>query len=412
MKKFIAIIVVLIPLGFLGWKIYDKIANPKQGFIPPKGGVAVAVETAPVDRREMRDVGLFTGSLLPDSQFNVASKISGRLKKLEVQIGDFVENNRLIALLEDDEYAQQVEEAQARLEVTKANVEEARSAIGVAKREFERSKELRQKNAASDSDLDRAQSDYEVQEARYKVTQAKVIQEEATLKASQIRLSYTRIPVSWEEKDQNKRVIGERFVDEGALIAPNTPIVSVLDIDPMKAVIHVIERDYSSIRIGQEADITTDAFPEEKFVGKVLRVAPLLKETSRQARVEIEIPNTDYRLKPGMFIRARIEFSLKQDAQTVPVSALIRYHGNQGVFLVNPNEKKVSFITVTTGIMDNERAEILDPPLSGSVVTMGQHLLEDGSSVILPEQASQESQIPDKQEDVAPRKDSSSTGAR
>jgi RND family efflux transporter MFP subunit len=412
MKKFIWVVIILVPLGYLGWKIYYKVTHPEQGFMPPRGGAAVAVEIAPVETREMRDIGLFTGSLTPDSQFNVASKISGRLKKLEVQIGDFVSNNQLVALLEDDEYAQQVEEAQATLDVAKANMEEARSVIGVAKREFERIKELRDKKAASDSDLDRVQTDYEVQEAKYKVAQAKVIQEEAALKASQIRLSYTKISASWEEKDQNKRVIGERFVDEGALIAPNTPIVSVLDIDPLKAVIHIIERDYSSIRIGQEAEITTDAFPREKFVGNVIRVAPVLKETSRQARVEIEISNSDYRLKPGMFIRARIEFSRKPDAQTVPVSALVNYHGNRGVFLVDSTEKKVKFIPLTTGIVDNEWAEILEPKLSGSVVTLGQHLLEDGASVILPEQASPGSQTPDKAPDVPPQKDSAPTGAK
>jgi len=412
MKKIIAIIIVLILVGALGWKIYQKITHPTQGFMPQRGGAAVAVDIAPVETREMRDVGLFTGSLLPDSRFNVAAKISGRLKKLEVQMGDFVENNRVIALLEDDEYAQQVEEAKAQLEVAKANVEEAGSAIGVAKREFERLTELRRKNAISDSDLDRARSDYEVQEAKYKVAQAKVNQEEAALKASQIRLSYTKIPVSWEEKDPDQRVIGERFVDEGAMIAPNTPIVSVLDLDPMRAVIHVIERDYSSIRIGQEAVIETDAFPGETFTGKVVRVAPILKEASRQARVEIEIPNPDFELKPGMFLRAKIEFSRKQEAQTVPVSALIRYHGKQGVFQVDAGAKKARFITVTTGIVDNERAEILKPALSGSVVIMGQHLLEDDSSIILPEQEPAKPTSPDDQEGVSPGKDAASRGAR
>lgn len=386
MKKIIIPLIILGLLGALGWKIFNKVKSQEEsGGGPPGGNVAVAVEIAPVERKEMVDTGNYTGSLLPNSQFNIASKISGRLEKLEVQIGDRIDNNTVIATLEDEEYAQNLEEARARLAVAKASVEEAGSAIGVAQREYERMKELREKDAVSDSDLDQARSDYEVQEAKYKVAQARVNQEEAALKTSEIRLSYTKIQASWEDQDDDVRVIGERFVDEGALIAPNTPIVSVLDLDPMKAVIHVIERDYASIKIGQEAEITTDAYPAETFTGKVLRVSPILKESSRQARVEIEIPNPDFKLKPGMFIRASIEFERKPDAVTVPVSSVVRYNKEQGVFLVNMDEMKVSFVPVTTGIIDSESAEIREPAISGYVVTLGQHLLEDGSSVIIPE---------------------------
>ena len=84
----------------------------------------------------------------------------------------------------------------------------------------------------------------------------------------------------------------------------NAPIVSILDIHSLTAVIHVIERDYSKVRVGQKVIVTTDAFPGSTFTGKIVRIAPLLKETSRQARVEIEVPNRDRLLKPGMFIRS------------------------------------------------------------------------------------------------------------
>jgi RND family efflux transporter MFP subunit len=403
MKRFFVIIVILALVGGLGWKIYQKIVAAKPTDMGPKGNPAVPVEAASVSKATLRDIEFFTGTLLPESQFTVAPKIAGRLEKLKVNIGDPVKNGQLIAELEDDEYSQKLEEDTAKLEVTKATVGECASSLEGARKEFERVKELRQKNAASDSDFDRAEEQFKINESKYKVALARVIQDEASLKSSQIRLSYTKIYAAWD-KGEEDRVLGERFVDEGAMLAPNTLIVSILDIEPLRAIIHVIERDYSSVKIGQSAKITTDAFPGETFFGKIVRVAPLLMESSRQARVEIEIPNKDRRLKPGMFIRAEIEFGIHTDVTVVPVSALSRYHGTQGVFLVEGQNKKARFVPVTQGIVEGDLAEILNPPLSGSVVTVGQHLLEDGSSIILPdlttgEKAKQgkDSQAPDKE---------------
>jgi RND family efflux transporter MFP subunit len=150
-------------------------------------------------------------------------------------------------------------------------------------------------------------------------------------------------------------------------------------------VIHVIERDYSEVRTGQEAILTTDAFPGRNFTGRVVRVAPLLKETSRQARVEIEVPNRDRLLKPGMFIRAQIQFARHENATVVPVTALAKRNNQQGVFIVDIKNMKAHFTPVTVGIVNGDLAEVVKPSLSGSVVTLGHHLLEDGSAIILPE---------------------------
>jgi RND family efflux transporter MFP subunit len=226
-------------------------------------------------------------------------------------------------------------------------------------------------------------SEYTNQEAKVKVAKAQVAQKKAALKAAQIRLSYAQIRVSWNDK-KGSRVVGERFVDEGAMLAPNTPILSVLDINTMIAAIHVIERDYPQIRIGQEASVTTDAFPGKFFSGKIVRIAPLLKETSREARVEIDVPNKDGLLKPGMFVRVEIQFEKHPGATVVPFSALVKRGGRQGVFMTGSDNKTAHFVPVTSGISDGERVEILSPTLSGWVVTLGHHLLEDGSPIILP----------------------------
>jgi RND family efflux transporter MFP subunit len=382
MKKLVALVVILAFAGLLGWQIQRRVAaRSVAGAGSGRGaGAAVPVEVAPVGKAIMRDAPRFTGSLMARSYFVVAPKTAGRLEKLMVNIGDPLSRGQLIALLDDEEYAQQVEQARAELQVAQANVEEARSALEIEQREHQRMQALRAKSIASESELDASEARYQGQEARHKVALAQVAQKEAALKAAEVRHSYTRINASWEG-GADTRVVGERFVDEGAMLRANDPIVSILDLSYLTAVVHVIERDYSKIALGQQVALTTDACPGRTFTGTVVRVAPLLKEESRQARVEVEVPNQEGVLKPGMFVRAEIEFGRVPDATVVPVSALARRNGEQGVFLADLEQKKAHFVAVTPGIVNEDQVQVVSPPISGMVVSVGHHLLEDGSAI-------------------------------
>ena len=383
MKKSVVIIIILAGLGFLGWQIYQKASDSRKGFKHERRNVPVAVEVVPIKKASILQVGRFTGSLYPLSEFILAPKIAGRLEKILVNIGDTVKSGQMVAILDDDEYRQQVSQAAAEKEVAQANLQERKSTIENAKREYERAVALRKKKILSESKFDAAESEFKTQQARLKVAIAQLSQKEAALKIANVQLSYTQIKVP-ENNTTGCRVVGERFVDEGAMLAPNTPIVSVLDIGKLIAAIHVIERDYPKIQLELEAVLSTDAFPGRTFAGKVIRIAPFLKEKSRQARVEIEIPNAQKLLKPGMFVRVQIQFDEHENATVVPVAALVKRNGTQGLFLADFQEQKARFIPVTVGIVNSVHAEVLNPPITGSVVTMGHHLLEDGALIILP----------------------------
>jgi len=387
MKKFFTIVIAIAGIGFLSWQIYEKTSGSKEGFGSRRGNPAVAVETAPIQKASIKDVGRFTGSLSPQSEFMVAPKIAGRLEKILVDIGDVVTADQLVAVLDDEEYQQQVYQAVAELEVARANLVEVKITSENAKREYERTVALREKKIASESQLDAAESEYKTQQAKLQVANAQVSQKQAALNMAKVRLSYTRIRVPPNHASQ-QRVVGERFVDEGSMLAPNTPIVSILDIGTLIGVINVIERDYPKIKPDLPAVINTDAFPGQTFSGKVIRIAPLLMEKAREARVEIEIPNQRMLLKPGMFVRVQMEFELHENATVIPQAAVVKRDGRQGVFVVDRQEKKARFIPVTLGIVNEARAEILKPELTGEVVTLGQHLLEDGANIILPNEMS------------------------
>jgi RND family efflux transporter MFP subunit len=382
MKRAIAILVILAMLGGLGWKVYQKLSATKS--LDAKKAVAsVAVEVAPVRQATIHDVAPFTGTLAARSEFVVAPKVAGRLVKLLADIGDEVKNDQLIAVLDDEEYSQQVAQAEAELEVVKASVEEARGNLDAAQSEFDRVEALRAKKIASESELDEARSQYRTALARHKVALSLITQKEASLRAAQVRLSYTQIRARWSV-GSDTRLVGERFANTGAMLPANEPIVSVVDIEDLTAVIHVTEGNYAKVQVGQTVDITCDAY-EKPFTGHVVRVAPLVKEASREARVEVNVVNTDRLLRPGMFIRARIELARHENATVVPEAAIAKRQEKEGVFVADLAKKTATFVPVVRGIEEADLVQVVEPALHGYVVTLGQHLLEDGMSISLPE---------------------------
>jgi len=382
MKRVAIVVLAVAILGAVGWEVRRRIAESSKKEDLKGRKLAVAVETAPVKRATVREIGAFTGSIIPRSQFVVAPKVSGRLKKLTIDIGDKLAAGQELALLDDEEYALQVAQAKAELAVAKTRVDAARADLTVAKREYERYGALRLKDVATESELDLSKATYDAKEALCRVAEAQVAQSEAALKASEVRLSYTRIPATWEGGGA-ERLVGERFADEGTQLAPNTPVVSIVDISSVIAVIYVTERDYPRITIGKTVSISTDAWPRREFEGKVARIAPVLKESSRQARIEVDIRNADYALKPGMFVRAGILFQEHADATVVPMAALAKREGGRGVFQVDAATNTVKFVPVEVGIIEGDLAEVKAEGLVGPVVTLGQHLLSDGTGITI-----------------------------
>lgn len=382
MKKILTALIVILLLGLSSWKLYEKLTSDKDNQRNVTREKVHMVGVQPVRIGSISDTGEFRGSLKPASQFVVTSKVSGRLKKLFVDMGKRVKKGQLIAIIEDDEFIQKFEQAKAELNVARAELEKSQKTLELAGREVERARLLREKKIISEAELDEIETGYASKLSELNVRKAELIKKESALKMAELELGYTQIRALWEGED-NHRVIAERFVDESSMLQVNTPVVSVIDIDHLVAEIHVSERQYIRLRPLQDVTVTVDALPGKSFSGKIKRISPFIKEASREAVVEIDIPNPDGLLKPGMFIRVRIEFEHHKDITLVPLSSLIRLNGKEGVFVIDEERMEARFIPLKLGIKDAHYAEVIEPPLSGLVVTLGQHLLKDGSPVII-----------------------------
>jgi RND family efflux transporter MFP subunit len=151
-------------------------------------------------------------------------------------------------------------------------------------------------------------------------------------------------------------------------------------------VVRITERDYPRISKGDSVTIATDAYPGEIFSGTVTRIAPVFSEQSRQARVEFEVENADNRLKPGMFVRTSLILEVKEEATIIPDGAIVRRNDENGIFLLGADRQTVSWHPVEIGIREGKRVEVTSAEgVSGEVITLGQQLLNDGSSVHIAE---------------------------
>jgi RND family efflux transporter MFP subunit len=351
---------------------------------------AVPVEVATVERGPIERRRAFTGTLEARAEFVVAPKVSGRIEGLDVDLADAVRRGQVVARLDNAEHVQAVTQAQADLAVAQANLAEAKSLLTIAQRELQRLDRLRERGVSSEAQLDVAKAEHLAKQAHVAVTRAQVTRARAELETARIRLGYTRVAADWRGGD-DERVVAERYVDEGETVSANAPLLRIAELDPLTAVVFVTERDYALLRPGQRAVLATDAYPGEAFRGTIARIAPVFRESTRQARVELRVENPGRRLKPGMFVRATVVLERVEDAVIVPERALATREGREGVFVVADDGASVAWRPVRVGIRDGGRVQVAaDGPgaLGGPgtrVVTLGQQLIADGSVITVAE---------------------------
>jgi RND family efflux transporter MFP subunit len=344
----------------------------------------VPVEVAPVETGTIRTLRTFSGALEARSAFAVSPKIGGRLTEIFVDIGDPVQRGMVVARLDDAEYQQDLAQVEAELLVARANLAEAESTLEIAKRAMERTLTLSERGVASASELDASRSELLAREANVEVQHAQIARVEAAVASARIRLGYAEVQALWAGDDVS-RLAAERFVDEGQTVTANTPLLQIVDIDPLSGIFFVTEKEYAYLRSGQKVDVRTDAYPEQVFTGTIERIAPVFREDSRQARVEISVPNPDLRLKPGMFIRANVEVRREDNATIVPAESIVTRSDVQGVFTVAADGQHAEWHSVAVGIREEKRVQIKGAGIEGQVVTLGQQLIEDGSAIIIAE---------------------------
>ncbi len=388
MKKVVIALVAVMFAGALYWLLRGGSAAPGAAAAGGAGAgrPTLTVELGPVARQAMIDVVTVVGTLEGQASVEVASKVAGRLEEVAVRIGDRVARGGLLARVESRELAEQVRQADASFDVARATVRQREADLKFSQTNLERSRSLFERSLLPRQTLDDADARYQSSQAQLDLARAQFNQAQARLDELKITLAATEI------RSPVNGFVGKRLLDPGAFVSSNTPLLSVVELDRVRLVAYVVEKDLRRVRVGSAADVEVDAFPGEVFRGRVARVAPVLDPATRTAQMEVEVPNGDYRLKPGMYSRVKLTVATKAAALTVPVNAVVTLEGARGVFQVKDgtaggkdgSSKEADFVKVETGLEDGTRIEVLSGLSDGAqVVTIGAAALRDGDPVTI-----------------------------
>ena len=336
----------------------------------------MVVELAAAKRTSMSQEVRVVGNLIGEATVAVAPRTAGRVQDVFVRLGDPVSRGARIAKIEDFEIVEQVKQQEAAQEVAAATIRQREADLQLALTNVERSRNLFQRQLLPKQTLDDNEARYQAAVAQIDLAKAQSTQSKARLDELKINLANTLIvsPVTG--------FVARRAVDPGAFVSQNAPIVDVVDISRVRLVVNVVERDLKDLKTGAGAKVEVDAYPGEMFQGKIARVAPVLDPATRTAPIEIEIPNPNNRLKPGMYARVGITTDVKKDTLVVPVNAVADLGGRRGIFQ-HLNGVAV-FRTIELGTEGDEFIEVTGGLKEGDqVITTGARALRDGDRIQL-----------------------------
>src|SRR5580704_15807167 len=338
-----------------------------------------------VRRAPLSNTLSIAGEFLPYQEVELHAKVAGYIRNINVDIGDRVRTGQVLAVLEIPELSAELEGANAgvrhsREEITRAQNEVSRAeadhdALHAAASRLKQASEARP-GLIAEQELDDATAKDRSAEAQVEAAKSALSASRQQLEVSQAdqqryaALSeYSRITAPFDG------VVTWRYADTGSLIQAGTsnvssmPVVKLSQVNVLRLRIPVPESLAASVRDGEPADIRVKA-TDEHISGKVIRSTDSLDRSTRTMQVEIDVPNRDYKLTPGMYADVSLRIQNDPNALTLPIQAINRGAGKTTVLLVD-SQNHVEEREIHTGIEGPDRIQILSGLSEGDRVIIG-----------------------------------------
>ena len=371
----------------------------------------VDVTTAPAILRELPRFFEATGSLTGDEQTDVAPSVAGKVVSVGVELGSYVKRGQTIVRLDDVDAKLRVQQAQAQIEQAKSALRQAEEKIGLrpgqpfdpnkvpevanarvalelAEKNLRRSEKLIESGDISRAvyDQQKAQRDqlkeqYESSLSLVRQNYAAVMTAKANVANAESNLGLARRTLSYANVfSPIDGFVSERTADLGEYVSPSAKVATVVRINPLRVRIDIPEQAIPEVNVGQSVSITTSAWPDKNFSGRIARISPNVTPTSRTLTVEAEIENASGALKPGQFATVRILQARPQPALLVPARAVRTESGVSRVFVIKDGHALERIVQL--GQADGDLVEIkggvaADEPVATSNI----ELLSDGMAV-------------------------------
>lgn len=364
-----------------------------QPILPDAPSVAVAKAT----RQDLERSFKIAAEFRPYQEINVYAKVSGYVKHIDVDIGDRVRTGRLLAVLEIPELTAELDRAQASLrrdqeELKRAqgDLQRAQAAHQVTHLQYGRLAAVAKQRPelVAQQEIDDAQGRDLEGEAKVAAAKSSLAAaqeqlqiDQATLQKDQSMWDYSRITAPFNG------VITKRYVDNGAMVASGIssekqalPVVQLAQTDLLRLDIPVPEADVPKVRLRTPVEVYVQSI-NKTFPGLVARISGQVDMATRTMIAEVDVPNADLVLVPGMYAEATITLDHKRNAVVVPVQAVSR-DANKSTVLMVDAKNKIAERTVTLGLETSNKVEIVAGINEGDMVVIGSRgQLQDGMTV-------------------------------
>ncbi len=357
-KIIVAVLVALVAM--IAFRIYTNIQNDKERAARMGQKKAVNVVTQVPLRQTIMPSLRFSGTLDPEWQAQVGSKVDGRLAKLYVNEGDSVTKGQVLALLETVDTDADLRNAKGAFLDAEANYKKAEL-------NYSRYKKLRENGAVSESICD----DYRF--ARDNAA-AKLESARGVLESYESKSQDTRIVAP------NSGIIAKRYYQEGYYAKGATPIFAIADISRLKTTIHIPEGNIASVAVGNKADIELAAYPGKKVVGEITRIAPVADSPSHTFAAEVTVTNPD-KMRAGVFASVKLLAEPKENALVIPIQAIVMRDDQKTIF-VPDKDGYIQRRVLDIGYMDDKIAEVLSGLKDNELfVVEGHNKLREGAQI-------------------------------
>jgi RND family efflux transporter MFP subunit len=269
------------------------------------------------------------GQLEPFEQVTLAAKLRGYLRELRADLGDRVQKGAVLARLDIPEMKGELDLLRARITEAKAKLDRALAARALQAVVTRRLVELsrRAPDAIALHEVEKARAELDLRDAAVKVAQSAIGAREAALRRGDLMVGYLTVRAPWAG------AIARRHVHPGVLLEPGQPILTLVRASPLRLAVDLPEPDVGRAPLGSPAIVELDAFPGKRFEGRIARKAASLDAATHTQRVEIELPNIDGALTPGLYARVRLREGPPIERLTLPPEALVREGDKTFVFI-------------------------------------------------------------------------------
>ena len=363
-----------------------------------RDAAAKPVKTEPVRQEMVHRAVEVVGTLAAEDEVMLSSEADATVNRILADLGDRVKAGQVLIELDREKRQYSLDQQRASLARALAkfgasetgqlpaieqtpDVQRAAAELAQAKQAFERAEELHRRQLVPKQQLDDADATLKAKQAGYdlalqnaKNLRADIDASDAGMKLAdrQLRDTYIRAPFDG--------YVQKRVVSLGELVKAQSPVMSVVRVDPLKVIAEIPERMGPWIKVGQPVSLQVDAYPDKTLIGSVSRISPAVNIQTRAFAFEARVPNSEALLKPGTFARVRLETSKIEPVLTVPYSAMQYRYGINRAFVVEGDH--LTAYELKTGERLGDRIEIVSGVKAGDAIAVSDiDTLTDGLKV-------------------------------